>query len=274
MKVYDRFPAVDYLAVNGFSWLILHSLAWLSSRLRLTRLELKLRKATRQLERNKRLSGTNTVASNRRSWNAYDWSRGGEEWTESEEWKQSLIRAFIDPYLDFHATTMEIGPGAGRWTAELQPRVSSLVVVDIAQVSLDLVRRKLPDADNLKLLLNDGRSLAGVPDESIHFVWSFDVFVHIAPHDVEAYISEIRRVLKPGGTAVIHHFAGDEEKGGWRSAMSANLMRQLVKTNGMIIREQVSSWGLENEYDVSRHGDVITVFGRTANQSGDSCAGD
>jgi ubiquinone/menaquinone biosynthesis C-methylase UbiE len=263
MKAYNHLrAAVDYVQVNGVVWLMLHSLSRLSCRFGLTGVERRLRTTTRRLELSKQLPGTNTVSRNRSNWDTYDWMEGGEEWTESEEWKQSLIAAFIDRYSNPSATTLEIGPGAGRWTVELLPRSGSLIVVDVAEAPLNLVRQRLPSASNLTLIRNDGRTLPGVADESIHFVWSFDVFVHIAPADVAAYVSEIGRVLKPGGTAVLHHFAGGEERGGWRSAMTADLMRRLVEKNGMCVRDQGTSWDRDGAFNVSRHGDVITIFGR------------
>jgi ubiquinone/menaquinone biosynthesis C-methylase UbiE len=265
MKAYNHLQtAVDYVRANGVVWVILHSLTRVSCSIGLTGAERRLRNTTRRLELSKQLPGTNTVSRNRSNWDTYDWTAGGEEWTESEEWKQSLIETFIDRYSDPSATTLEIGPGAGRWTVELQQRAARLIVVDVAAVPLEVVRSRLAAADNLTLIRNDGRSLRDVPDGSVHFVWSFDVFVHIAPADVDAYMGEIGRVLERGGTAVIHHFAGGEEKGGWRSSMTAALMRDLVERHGLILEEQVSSWGAEGEFNLAKHGDVISVLGRPA----------
>jgi hypothetical protein len=36
-------------------------------------------------------------------------------------------------------------------------------------------------------------------------IWSFDVFVHVAPVDEAAYLPEVARVLTPEGVAVTHH---------------------------------------------------------------------
>jgi ubiquinone/menaquinone biosynthesis C-methylase UbiE len=34
------------------------------------------------------------------------------------------------------------------------------------------------------------------------------VFVHINPTDIDAYLRDFRRILKPGGIGVVHHAGG------------------------------------------------------------------
>lgn len=57
----------------------------------------------------------NSLLDNRRQWSSYDWSRRGEEWNVSPEWKQALIDDVLARWIPVGATTLEIGPGAGRW---------------------------------------------------------------------------------------------------------------------------------------------------------------
>ena len=57
--------------------------------------------------------------------------------------------------------------------------------------------------------------LLGILDACVDRVWSFDVFVHTLAEDIEPYVAEITRVLKPGGRAIIHH-ARDGQHIGWR----------------------------------------------------------
>ena len=57
------------------------------------------------------------------------------------------------------------------------------------------------------------------PDASIDRIWSFDVFVHIQAIDIEAYVAQFARILRPGGTALIHHSKSGTFARGWRSDM-------------------------------------------------------
>ena len=91
----------------------------------------------------------------------------------------------------------------------------------------------------MRYVLNDGRSLPGVEDESIDGLWSFDAFVHIAPMDVASYLREIGRVLRPGSRAVIHHSgAGKPVPSGWRSPMTRKLFANLATEAGFEVDSQ------------------------------------
>src|SRR5947209_6264611 len=78
------------------------------------------------------LPGTSSASMNREVWNSWDWKAGGEEWTLSPEWKDSLVRNVLRKYIPAGKDVLEIGPGAGRWTEFLAPMSSSLVGVDIS----------------------------------------------------------------------------------------------------------------------------------------------
>jgi SAM-dependent methyltransferase len=231
-----------------------------------------LRKATRlvndrmiRLERRHGLEGRTSVGVNYQLWQHWDWSRRGEEWTPSEEWKQSLIDDVMLAYLMPQTTTLEIGPGAGRWTEVLQRIAKRLIVVDLSDRCIELCRRRFAKAENMELHVNDGRSLPFIPDESVDGVWSFDVFVHIASRDIEAYVAEISRVLKRGGRAVIHHArAGRDDDAvnvGLRSTMTADLFAELVGAHGLKLVSQLDSWGPGGRFTfaVPTEWDIISV---------------
>jgi ubiquinone/menaquinone biosynthesis C-methylase UbiE len=215
-----------------------------------------------RLEEMRALSGINTVARNRDLWNGYDWTASGENWTPSAEWKQALVDQVMLAYLPADADVLEIGPGAGRWTEILQPRARQLTLVDISTRCLELCQARFAAAQNIRYVLSAGAALPGVPDAGIDFIWSFDVFVHISPVDTEAYLKEFRRVLRPGGRAVIHHPKRGRVEGGYRSSMTAELFTALLKQHGLQFVRQFDSWGPAGEFDVRLHGDAITVFGR------------
>ncbi|MDQ3849106.1 MAG: class I SAM-dependent methyltransferase [Actinomycetota bacterium] len=199
---------------------------------------------------------------NRAIWSTWDWSRGGNEWNdtdEPEEWKATLIDEVLLPHLDDARAILEVGPGGGRWSEVLLPRAERLVLVDVAQRALDLCRERLAGADNVEYVLSEGGGFPGVDDDSIDWVWSFDVFVHIAPLEVESYLGEIARVLRPGRTAVIHHSGGLSRFPGWRSPMSAPLFARLAHDRGLEVTRQFDSWS-DGRFGVRTNQDVITVL--------------
>lgn len=218
------------------------------------------RSKARERERAKDLPGVNTRELNRLKWTHYDWSEAGEEWTLSAEWRQSLIDDVMLAQLPDNASVLEIGPGGGRWSVELQPRVAHLTLADISPRVIEMCRERLAGASNVSYLVTDGQSLAGVADDAIDYVWSYDVFVHIAPVDQKGYLRELARVMKPGALAVVHHAGAGGSDEGWRSSMTAEMFADLLRDNGLQPLRQFERWGANNEFGLPEPGDVITVF--------------
>jgi SAM-dependent methyltransferase len=150
-----------------------------------------------------------TVEENLKTWAAdYDWARKGEEW--SVVWGGSQAQWFGAIFPRIHAfvptgTILEIGPGFGRWTHYLRSRCQRLIVVDLAENCISACRQRFASDPRLVFHVNDGRSLAMVPDESIDFVFSFDSLVHAEADVLQAYLGQLARKLKPNGAGFIHH---------------------------------------------------------------------
>lgn len=100
----------------------------------------------------------------------------------------------------------EIGPGAGLWTERLLPASGRYFAVDYSARLLHEVieHRFAADLDRLSVHHDERALLAGVPDDAIDLVFSFDVFVHFKIDLVHQFLASIRRVLRPGGGALIH----------------------------------------------------------------------
>jgi hypothetical protein len=63
--------------------------------------------------------------------------------------------------------------------------------------------RIAPDA-HIKFHVNDGTSLAAIPNESSDFVFSFDSLVHAEKDVIEAYLLRLGRKLTRDGVGFIH----------------------------------------------------------------------
>jgi SAM-dependent methyltransferase len=206
----------------------------------------------------------NSALENRKRWTDWDWSSGGEEWTASAEWKQALVDDVLLARIPDGGVVLEIGPGAARWSTVLHTRARQLILVDISERPLTLCRERLAAAENVEYVLSAGSDLPGVRDSSVDAIWSFDVFVHVAPMDQAGYLAEIARVLTPGGVALIHHADGRNlgdlpSRSGWRTPMSRRLFATLADQRGLTVEAQIDSWGAGGRYDLSAYHDAITI---------------
>ena len=251
----------------------------------------------------------NTVENNLKKWDEkHDWRQGGDEWKGQakfsrqpyDKWKTSVVETFIAPNVSPDSVVLEIAPGHGRWSAELVDRCKELTLVDLSPSCIDSCKERFESYDHVRYIVNDGRSLPGVDDGSIDFVWSFAAFVHIDGDTIGEYLKEIERTLKPGGRAIIHH-AGrrhwalplsflrgwgkpgnklykrlsmprpydkklrQREKGasdGWRSDVSKRLFRRNALRAGLEVEDQLRFFGKKNKFGVPRYGDWVTVLSK------------
>lgn len=256
---------------KGLLWTILYILRLFVCKYIVSSLE----KYLIHIEKRKFLTGNGLISSyhtieiNRKIWNSYNWQRGGEEWTQDAKryknldpnlWKNSLINKTMLKYIKKGTTILEIGPGAGRWTEVLLTISDRLLIVDISERALELCKEKFKDHSNIEYYLINDPKLDFIRDNSIDYIWSYDVFVHINLTDIERYISEFQRILKSNGCGIIHH-AGtylkkDEEwvrKMAFRSYMDGKFFMHLVEKYNMKIIKQDDSL-------VHMPGDLISVF--------------
>jgi SAM-dependent methyltransferase len=209
-----------------------------------------------------RLPGINSVSRNRELWDRADWAQKGEQWSPSDEWKQGLASETFSKYVPANAVVLEIGPGAGRWSELLQPGARELVLVDISPRCLQLCRERFDGCTNVTYHMVQSPSLQMLSDASIDFMWSFDVFVHIAPADTTSYLNELARVMRRDAIGIIHHPGQGRTHGGYRSAVTAEWFIAAVKAAGLQFVRQFDSWGENGQFDVRLHRDAITVFRR------------
>jgi ubiquinone/menaquinone biosynthesis C-methylase UbiE len=95
---------------------------------------------------------------------------------------------------------LEIGCGVGRMTRMLAHIFGHVTGVDISEEMIRQAHENTTDLNNVDLLVGDGCTLAGLPDASYDFAFSFIVFQHIPAYSVIAsYCREVYRVLKPRG---------------------------------------------------------------------------
>ena len=97
---------------------------------------------------------------------------------------------------------VEIGCGIGRLTRVIAGRTAKVWALDVSERMLELAREHNPGLGNVRWLLGDGATLAGVDDRVADACVSHVVFQHIPDPGVTlGYVREIGRVLRPDGWA-------------------------------------------------------------------------
>jgi 2-polyprenyl-3-methyl-5-hydroxy-6-metoxy-1,4-benzoquinol methylase len=103
------------------------------------------------------------------------------------------------------STILEIAPGFGRWTRFLKQHCDRLIGVDLSEKCVSACRERFADSPKVSFILNDGRSLRDVEDESVDLAISLDSLVHAEADAVSAYVDQLGKKLRVGGHAVLHH---------------------------------------------------------------------
>lgn len=98
---------------------------------------------------------------------------------------------------------VEIGCGLGRLTRALAERCAHVEALDVSAEMLRRARSLNPTLENVTWLLGDGTSLRGVEAASADLCVSHVVFQHLPdPAITLGYVTEMGRVLRPGGSSV------------------------------------------------------------------------
>jgi ubiquinone/menaquinone biosynthesis C-methylase UbiE len=184
----------------------------------------------------------------------------GDEWCDprgtgiavpANELVHHLDSSVFAPFLGTGRVMLEIGAGGGRFTEVLLPKCERLIAVDTSAAMLKLLRQRFAGTDRIEYMHADGKGLSGVGDGSVDAVFSYGVFVHIQHWDIFNYLVETKRVLRPGGKAIIHH-SNTFTPLGWNkfvydlptqlgrhksfdsfTVMTPDLMRELVRRAGL-----------------------------------------
>jgi ubiquinone/menaquinone biosynthesis C-methylase UbiE len=203
-----------------------------------------------------------------RGWESYarqlarEGERVGDRWNEpaqigldvqaSEDVVAFLDRTVFEPFFDHCEVMLEIGAGGGRFTEVLLPKCERLIAVDTSPTMIQMLRERFAGDTRIECQLVDGHGLGQIPDGSVDAVFSYDVFVHLQHWDIYHYLTELQRVLRPGGKALIQHSSTFSDLG-WRK-FTSEVQEQLnshkryltfTVNTPELMREFISRAGLE-----------------------------
>lgn len=117
-----------------------------------------------------------------------------EDMSDNYVFQRSLL-AYLEAAKIVSGNVLEIGAGEGYGIKHIAPKADHYLTLDKHPVHID------PEYTNVSFKQMNIPPLAGIADASFDYVVSFQVIEHI--EDDGKYVSEIHRVLKPGGKFIV-----------------------------------------------------------------------
>jgi ubiquinone/menaquinone biosynthesis C-methylase UbiE len=110
----------------------------------------------------------------------------------------ALRSSFLLKHVRAGERVLDVGCGEGTFTAALAGAGARAVGIDVAEEPLRRGRRRHPELD---LRLVDDGGAWDLPDASFDAVWAGETIEHVL--DTATWLSEIRRVLRSGGSLLL-----------------------------------------------------------------------
>jgi ubiquinone/menaquinone biosynthesis C-methylase UbiE len=193
---------------------------------------------------------------------ASSYSHLGDEWnddgTPDRKRDNLYFTLYAERFIYSDMTVLEVGPGGGKWTVRLAPKVKKLIVLDVSEEMLQRTKFRCESLDihNVEYILANGQDFQPIPNDSIDFFFSYDVFVHIALEDTFPYTQEMFRVLKSEARGICHYainsvseawerirkqndwYRGNKHTLGQFYYFSPESLRRMFEYCGLIVNEQ------------------------------------
>ena len=217
---------------------------------------------------------------NRQWWESqpmrYDWTEKIPAKEYTKEYFEEIDRRFFaatgafmpwkripfDTLVDFDSLrrkdVLEIGVGCGTHAHLLASHARSFTGIDLTQYASDCTRRRMKVFELPATILRMDAESLQFPDNSFDFVWSWGVIHHSA--NTRQILSEIRRVLRPGGRAVtmVYH------RNFWNYYVVSGFFRgvlggQLYKTRSLnALLQQQTDGALARHYTDREWSDLVS----------------
>ena len=146
-----------------------------------------------------------------------------------------VVKYYIKPYVTPDTVVLEIGSGGGRWTKYLLA-AKEIIAVDLNPNFFSYLRERFRDhLLKFRFYHTSGCELDGVETDYVDFIFTFGTFVHIDPDGIYTYLNHMKRIMRPGGVAVIHYSDKTKkkaQKNRWFSDMNPGKMEKIVSQCG------------------------------------------
>jgi SAM-dependent methyltransferase len=164
-------------------------------------------------------------------------------------WGETSIFHPLFKQLDLTAV-VELACSHGRHTAQIVDRAGVVTLVDYLPSAIKACRARFAGRKNCRFYANGGTDLKAIRTGSQTAVFSYDAMVHFELADMLAYLTEISRVLKPGGRALLHYSNNDVTPGStytdcprWRNFGSEKVVLHFAQRTGLVsLESKTTSW--------------------------------
>ncbi|MCW8084108.1 class I SAM-dependent methyltransferase [Sabulicella glaciei] len=187
-------------------------------------------------------------------------TRIAADWAESDYYDEAerFTEVFWTPSFVFRprfekldlSNVIELACGRGRHAAQCIDRCGMLSLVDVNRSNIEACRRRFAGHRNVRFLVTPGNSLPDCPDGTFSALYCYDAMVHFELLDIVDYLRETRRVLQPGGRALLHVSNNMSNPGGhyhqnthWRNFGHVDIVRHLADRLGLsVLEHEVFDW--------------------------------
>ncbi len=118
-----------------------------------------------------------------------------EAFNTSGQNSASKLLSYVSPA----NTVLEIGCGTGRILKHIAPHCKEIHGLDVSKKMLTFASQYLNEFSNVHLHCTKGYDLKLFPNNSFDVVFAFYVLQHIVREHAVYYLTEMARVVKPGG---------------------------------------------------------------------------
>jgi SAM-dependent methyltransferase len=121
---------------------------------------------------------------------------------------RGVLALFAELVRDVGGPVLDAGCGTGLLAGHLHHLGLDVLGIDLSPGMLEIARRDHPDLSFEAGTMTD----LHVADASVGGVLAFYSIIHVPDEDVPRALAEFRRVLRPGGVAMIGFHVGDEHR--------------------------------------------------------------
>lgn len=121
---------------------------------------------------------------------------------EGLAYRKKILQQLIIPHVTPDTHMLDFGCGPGVIAIMSAPHVGKVTAVDVSR-GVIAIARALEHPANVEFVANREDRLPFIASGSLDLVFSFVVLQHLTPNQVESFLGEFHRILKPGGKAVL-----------------------------------------------------------------------
>lgn len=164
---------------------------------------------------------------------------------------ETVCKVCLYPFVDSTVRVLEIGSGGGVFTERIWSKAGSLTCIDV----IPMPDHFMPSVKYIELV-NQDYNCTGVPDHSIDFAFSYNVFCHLSNTAIKEYLQSVQRVLVPGGDFIF--MLSSYGRGKTFSELGKLLpMGHFVQDERTLKLVMGSGWQVVSENMIPQHRDII-----------------